>query len=158
MQFPRALLPLFGGAAAVGGAAVILAWRVAEQQRPVTERSILIPPLGMSTGFAMFLVPIFRVPWTWAVGAFLIGFLVLSIPLVRTSRLARQGDTIMLRRSRAFLAVLVGLVVVRLALRGYVEHLVSHTQTAGLFFILAFGMIVRWRVGMYLEYRRLTGR
>src|SRR6476620_6207048 len=143
MQFPRALLPLFGGVAAVGGAVVILAWRVAEQQRPVTERSILIPPLGMSTGFAMFLVPIFRVPWTWALGAFLIGFLLLSIPLVRTSRLTRQGDTIMLRRSRAFLAVLVGLVVLRLALRGYVEHLVSHTQTAGLFFILAFGMIVR---------------
>jgi membrane protein CcdC involved in cytochrome C biogenesis len=158
MPFPPVLLPLFGGVAAVGGAAVILAWRVAEQQRPVTERSILIPPLGMSTGFAMFLVPIFRVPWTWALGAFLVGFLVLSIPLVRTSRLTRQGDAIMLRRSRAFLAVLVGLVVVRLALRGYVEHLVSHTQTAGLFFILAFGMIVRWRVGMFLEYRRLTGR
>jgi membrane protein CcdC involved in cytochrome C biogenesis len=157
MQFPRALLPLFGGVAAVGGAAVILAWRVAEQQRPVTERSILIPPLGMSTGFAMFLAPIFRVPWTWALGAFLVGFLVLSIPLVRTSRLTRQGDAIMLHRSRAFLAVLVGLVVLRLALRGYVEHLVSHTQTAGLFFILAFGMIVRWRVGMFREYRRLTG-
>jgi membrane protein CcdC involved in cytochrome C biogenesis len=156
MQFPRVLLPLFGGVAALGGAAVVLAWRVAEQQRPVTERSILIPPLGMSTGFAMFLVPIFRVPWSWALGAFLVGFFVLSIPLVRTSRLTRVGDAIMLHRSRAFLAVLVGLVVLRLALRGYVEHLVSHTQTAGLFFILAFGMIVRWRAGMYLEYRRLV--
>ena len=28
--------------------------------------------------------------------------------------------------------------------------------TAGLFFILAFGMILRWRVSMLLEYRRLT--
>jgi membrane protein CcdC involved in cytochrome C biogenesis len=158
LPFPGYLLPLFGGAAAVGGAVVVLAWRVREQQRPVTARSILIPPLGMSTGFSMFLVPIFRVPWTWALVAFLVGFLVLSIPLTRTSRLTRVGDTIMLRRSRAFLAVLVGLVLLRLALRGYVEHLVSHTQTAGLFFILAFGMIVRWRLGMYLEYRRLVRR
>jgi len=156
MQFPRLLLPLFGGVAAVGGAVVILAWRVREQQRPVTARSILIPPLGMSTGFCMFLVPIFRVPWSWALGAFVLGALVLSYPLVHTSRLTRTGDVVMLTRSRAFLAILVGLVVLRLALRGYVEHLVSHTQTAGLFFILAFGMIVRWRVGMYLEYRRLT--
>src|SRR5437868_643159 len=156
MQFPRVFLPLFGGVAAIAGAFVILAWRVQEQRRPVTEKSILIPPLGMSTGFAMFLVPIFRIPWTWALGAFLIGFFLLSIPLTRTSRLTRDGDVIILRRSRAFLAVLVGLVVLRLALRGYVEHLISRTQTAGLFFILAFGMIVRWRLGMYLEYRRLT--
>jgi len=156
MPLPRILLPLFGGVAAVAGAFVVLAWRVQEQRRPVTERSILIPPLGMATGFSMFVVPIFRIPWSWAIGAFLIGFFVLSVPLTRTSRLTREGDAIMLRRSRAFLAVLVGLVIVRLALRGYVEHLVSHTQTAGLFFILAFGMIVRWRLGMYLAYRRLT--
>ena len=156
MQLPRFFLPLFGGVAAVTGAFVILAWRLQEQRRPVTEKSILIPPLGMSTGFAMFLVPIFRIPWTWALGAFLVGFFLLSIPLTRTSRLTREGDAIMLKRSRAFLAVLVGLVVLRLALRGYVEHLISHTQTAGLFFILAFGMIARWRLGMYLEYRRLT--
>jgi membrane protein CcdC involved in cytochrome C biogenesis len=29
-------------------------------------------------------------------------------------------------------------------------------QTAGLFFVLAFGMIVRWRVKMLLQYRALT--
>jgi membrane protein CcdC involved in cytochrome C biogenesis len=156
MPLPPILLPLFGGAAAIAGAFVILAWRVQEQRRPVTARSILIPPFGMATGFSMFIVPMFRVPWTWAFGAFLAGFLVLSIPLTRTSRLTREGDVIMLKRSRAFLAVLVGLVIVRLALRGYVEHLVSPTQTAGLFFVLAFGMIVRWRLGMYRAYRRLT--
>jgi membrane protein CcdC involved in cytochrome C biogenesis len=150
------VLPLFGGAAAVGGAVVVLAWRVRETQRPVTARSILIPPLGMSTGFSMFLVPLFRVPWTWALGAFLLGALVLSYPLTHSSRLTRRGDVVMLQRSRAFLAILVGLVVLRLALRDYVEHLISPTQTAGLFFVLAFGMIARWRAGMYVEYRRLV--
>jgi membrane protein CcdC involved in cytochrome C biogenesis len=30
-------------------------------------------------------------------------------------------------------------------------------QSAGIFFILAFGMIVRWRGKMLVEYRGLTG-
>jgi membrane protein CcdC involved in cytochrome C biogenesis len=30
-------------------------------------------------------------------------------------------------------------------------------QTAALFFVLAFGMILHWRLRMYLQYRRLTG-
>ncbi len=33
----------------------------------------------------------------------------------------------------------------------------SIQQTAALFFVLAFGMILRWRVSMLLEYRRLVG-
>ena len=48
----------------------------------------MLPPLAMSTGFVMFLSPEFRVPWSWAAGAFVLGALVLSYPLLRTSRLA----------------------------------------------------------------------
>ena len=43
----------------------------------------------------------------------------------------------------------------RLALRGYVEDLLSPQQTAAVFFVLAFGMILRWRVAMWREFRRL---
>jgi membrane protein CcdC involved in cytochrome C biogenesis len=32
----------------------------------------------------------------------------------------------------------------------------SVDQTAGLFFVLAFGMIVRWRMSMLMEFRALT--
>lgn len=142
-------------AASLGGAAVILAWRVRETQRPITARAILIPPLAMSTGFSMFIAPAARVPIAWAATAFLAGLLVLSYPLARTSSLVRQGDQILLQRSRAFLVILLGLVAIRLVLRGYVSQLLSPTQTAGLFFVLAFGMIVRWRASMYLQYRRL---
>lgn len=153
---PQTLAPLFGGVAALGGAAVILAWRVRETQRPATARSILVPPLAMSTGLAMFAVPAFRVPWTWALGALLVGALALSYPVVRTSRLERRGDTIVLLRSKAFLLILVALVAARLAAHRYVEHILSPLQTAGVFFLLAFGTILRWRAGMYLEYRRLV--
>jgi membrane protein CcdC involved in cytochrome C biogenesis len=32
----------------------------------------------------------------------------------------------------------------------------SIEQTGGLFFILAFGMILRWRLNMFFQYRALT--
>jgi membrane protein CcdC involved in cytochrome C biogenesis len=139
----------------LAGAAAMLVWRVREARTPVTTRSIVAPPLGMSTGFLMFLAPAARVPWTWATAAFALGAVVFAVPLTRTSRLVRTGDVIWMKRSRAFLWILLGLVVVRTALRAYVEHVVSPLQTGALFFVLAFGMIARWRIGMLLEYRRL---
>lgn len=152
-----ALQPLAFIAPVAGGAAV-LAWRVRETKSPLSTPKIVIPPLAMSTGFSMFLMPAFRVPWLWAVGAFLLGALVLSYPLGRTSTLERRGDVVVMQRSRAFLVILVGLLAVRIALRGYIGQLVSPRQTAAIFFILAFGMILRWRVGMYRQYRRLLAR
>jgi len=133
----------------------VLAWRVRETRRPVTAVNLLAPPLGMSTGFLMFLAPPARVPLSWALAAFAVGALLFSYPLIRTSRLARQGDTISLQRSPAFLWILLGLFAVRFALRSYVEQHVSIVQTGGLFFILAFGMILPWRVTLYARYRRL---
>jgi membrane protein CcdC involved in cytochrome C biogenesis len=59
----------------------------------------------------------------------------------------------MMHRSPAFFVVVVVLAVVRFAARGFFDKLLTLEQTAGLFFILAFGMILRWRVSMYLEYR-----
>lgn len=137
------------------GASAVIAWRIRETRTPLSARKIVIPPLGMSTGFAMFVVPAFRIPWTWAGGAFVAGLTIFSYPLLRSSRLWRDGDVIMLQRSKAFLAILVGLVAVRLALRGYVEDVLSPQQTAGVFFVLAFGMILRWRVAMWREFHRL---
>ncbi len=138
------------------GAAAILAWRIRETQRPVTAVKILAPPLGMTTGFCMFLVPATRVPFAWGLAAFLAGAVFLSYPLVHTSALTRHGDAILLRRSRAFLVILLGLVAVRLAARTYVERYVDAVQTGSLFFLLAYGMLLPWRIVMFLRYRALT--
>ncbi len=148
-------IPFAPVAAAIVGTLAVLAWRIRESQRPVTTRGIVIPPLGMSTGFSMFVVPAFRVPWLWALGAFVLGAVVLARPLLASTTLERDGDAVMMRRSRAFLAILLGLAALRFALRQYVDQVMSPPQTAALFFILAFGMIVRWRSAMLLEYRRL---
>jgi membrane protein CcdC involved in cytochrome C biogenesis len=104
----------------------------------------------------MFVARAFRIPWSWGVAAFLLGVFVFAYPLLATTRLTREGDVIMMQRSRAFIYILLGLAAVRLALRDYVGSIMSAPQTAGLFFILAFGMIVRWRSAMLVEYRELA--
>lgn len=142
--------------ASVGGALAVLAWRVRETRTPVSAKSLIIPPLGMATGFSMFLAPMFRVPWTWALAALVVGGWALAYPLVRTSRLVREGDTITMQRSNVFFAVLIVLAAVRIGARAYLDTVLNVTQTAGLFFILAFGMIVRWRVQLLLTYRHLV--
>ena len=143
-------------AVTLAGAVAMLTWRAREARRAVTLRSIIIPPLGMATGFSMFAVPAMRVPLAWAVGALGVGALVFAIPLIRTSRLVRDQDQILVQRSRAFVAILLALVAVRFGLRTWIEQYVSPPQTGALFFLLAFGAIVRWRLAMFRDYRRLT--
>lgn len=141
---------------AVAGLTGVLIWRVREGRTAVTTKKIVMPPLGMATGFSMFVVPAFRVPWLWGLVAFLAGAILLAYPLLATSRLERQGDAIMMKRSGAFFAVIVVLAIIRYAARGYLNSVMSVDQTAGLFFVLAFGMILRWRMSMLMEFRSLT--
>ena len=149
-------LPIASFGAALIGTLAILAWRVRESRRPVSLKSLIIPPLGMSTGFSMFAVPGFRIPWTWGIAAFVIGAFVFAYPLVSSPQLSVEDGLIMMRRSRWFLVVILALAAVRLALRQYISSIISVQQTAGLFFVLAFGMIVRWRTTLLIEYRGLT--
>jgi membrane protein CcdC involved in cytochrome C biogenesis len=149
-------LPIASFGAALIGTVAILAWRVRESRRPVSLRSLVIPPLGMSTGFSMFVVPAFRIPLMWGVIAFVLGAFVFAYPLVATPQLTVEDGLIMMRRSRWFLVVILALAAVRLGLREYISSIISVQQTAGLFFVLAFGMIVRWRTTLLMEYRRLT--
>ena len=139
----------------LAGLVAVTMWRLREVRSAVTLRKIVIPPLGMATGFCMFLAPAFRVPWAWAAAAFLIGALILAWPLLLTTELIRQGEAIMMKRSSAFLAVLFGLAAVRFLARGYFDTILTVQQSAGLFFILAFGMIVHWRGRLLIDLRKL---
>ena len=150
-------IPLgFTAVTSIAGLAGILVWRVREGRSAVTMRKLLIPPFGMATGFSMFVVPIFRIPLSWAVAAFLIGAVLLAFPLLKTSSLERVGDVIMMKRSGAFFSVVIGLAAIRYLARGYFDNYLSIEQTGGLFFILAFGMILRWRLSMFMQFRALT--
>jgi membrane protein CcdC involved in cytochrome C biogenesis len=149
-------LPIASFGAALVGTLAILAWRIRESRRPVSLRSLIIPPLGMSTGFSMFAVPAFRIPWTWGLAAFVLGAVVFAYPLVSSPQLTVEDDIILMRRSPWFLVVILALAAVRLALRQYISSIISVQQTAGLFFVLAFGMIVRWRTTLLVEYQRIV--
>jgi membrane protein CcdC involved in cytochrome C biogenesis len=122
----------------------------------VSLRKILIPPLGMATGFSMFVVPAFRIPLGWAAIAFAVGATALAWPLLLTTRLERRGDVVMMKRSRAFLVVILVLAAIRFAAHGYLDQFMTVEQTGGLFFVLAFGMIVVWRAKLLADFRRLT--
>ncbi len=148
--------PLLTAVVSLAGLAGVLAWRVREGRTAVTLRKIVMPPVGMATGFCMFIVPAFRVPWTWGLGAFVIGAIVLAYPLLATSDLHLQNGVIMMKRSSAFFAVIIVLAVVRYLARGYFDRFMSLEQTGAIFYLLAFGMILRWRAKLFFAYRALT--
>ena len=58
----------------------------------------------------------------------------------------------MMQRPTAFFSVILGLAAIRILAHGYFDA----QQSGALFFVLVFGMIVRWRFSMLLEYRWLT--
>ena len=133
----------------------VLVWRVRETRSAVTLKKIVIPPLGMATGFSMFVAPAFRIEWAWAGLAFLAGATLLAWPMLLTTRLERQADVVMMKRSSAFLVVILALAAIRFAAHSYFDRVMTVQQTGGLFFVLAFGMIVVWRGKLLWDYRRL---
>jgi membrane protein CcdC involved in cytochrome C biogenesis len=148
--------PVITAVVSLIGLAGVLAWRVREGRSAVTLKKIVMPPLGMATGFCMFFVPQCRVPFLWGLGAFLIGAIVLAYPLLLTSDLHYQNGVIMMKRSSAFFSVIIVLAVVRYLARGYFDRFLNLEQTGALFYLLAFGMILRWRAKLYFAYRALT--
>lgn len=132
--------------------------RIKAADKPTNAKKILIPPLGMSTGFLMFLYPPVHIPWSWAIASFLIGALFLSIPLIQTSKFELIDGQVYLKRSKAFIIILFVLFIIRMSLHTYIEHMISYYQTASLFFILAFGMLLPWRLAMYIQYKKLLSK
>src|SRR5690348_8126780 len=114
------------------GSVIIIRLRAAK--KPTSTAKILMPPIGMSTGLLMFLIPSMHVPLLWVVYAFVAGALLLSYPLIHTSKFERKGEDIYLRRSKAFILILLVLLIVRLLLHSIVEEWVTIPQTASLFF------------------------
>lgn len=148
---PTAVVPFLGAVA-------VVIWRIRETTKPLSKRSILIPPLAMSTGHLMFLYPPTRVPLSWAFTAYLVGAIALAFPLIRTTCLAPREDAVYVTRSKAFLWVIFGLLAVRTILREYISQYVSLLQTGALFYLLAFGMILHWRVNMWRRFKRLQAK
>jgi membrane protein CcdC involved in cytochrome C biogenesis len=78
--------------------------------------------------------------------------------LLHSTRLEERDGVVYMKRSPAFLAILLALLAVRLLLHDYIGHLISPLQTAAVFYLLAFGMIVRWRWTMHRQYEAIVSR
>ncbi|GAB7386426.1 CcdC family protein [Bacillaceae bacterium] len=128
--------------------------RLRAAKKPTSTARIILPPIFMSTGFAMFLLPEMQVPLLHAIEALIVGML-LSYPLIATSKFEIKGNEIYLKRSKSFIFILIALVIFRLILKTFVGEHVSMLETSGLFYLLAFGMIFPWRIAMLVHYRRL---
>lgn len=124
-------------------------------KQPTSLRKIIIPPLGMATGFIMFAFSATHIPLMWGLSSFLTGLLIFAFPLIVTTRLERVESEIYVRRSKAFLFIMLTLFVIRLSLHGIAEQYMSIPQTGAIFYLLAFGMIIPWRLAMISDYMRL---
>ncbi|GAA4715920.1 CcdC family protein [Brevibacillus fulvus] len=136
-------------------AGFVIMVRMRAAKRPVSIKGIILPPIFMSTGFVMFHLPEAVTPLSYDLIAFFVG-MVFSVPLILTSRFEIVGQDVFLKRSKAFFFILFGLLVIRFAIKLIVGDSFSPLQSAGLFFILAYGMIVPWRIAMLVMYRQLV--
>lgn len=103
----------------------------------------------------MFIFPIVRVPLAWVCIAFLVGAVLFSYPLIKTSRFETRDGQVYLKRSNMFIFVIIGLLVLRVILHDVLESYITVPQSAGLFFTLAFGMLLPWRLAMLSQFRKL---
>lgn len=132
----------------------VLFVRMKAAKKPTSVKKIILPPVFMSSGALMYFVPEFRLTTMEVLEAVVVGML-FSILLVKTSKFEIRDNDIYLKRSKAFIFILVGLLVVRLVLKTILSSTIDIGQLGGMFFLLAFSMIVPWRAAMYLSYRKL---
>ncbi|MBN8234548.1 cytochrome c biogenesis protein CcdC [Halobacillus kuroshimensis] len=128
--------------------------RLRAARKPASVKKIILPPFFMSTGALMFVFPVFRVEWTQVLEAVSIGAL-FSIFLIRTSKFEVRDGDIYLKPSKSFIMILFGLLAVRIIFKLIVGQHVSLGETSGMFFLLAFGMIITWRLAMLKQYLSL---
>ncbi|RFU70374.1 cytochrome c biogenesis protein CcdC [Peribacillus saganii] len=135
-------------------AILVMFIRMKAAKRPVSAKKIILPPIFMSTGALMFIHPMFRVTLLEVLEALTVGIL-FSILLIKTSNFEIKDKHIYLKRSKAFVFILIGLLIIRVIAKLILSSSIDVGELSGMFWILAFGMIVPWRIAMYLQYKKL---
>ncbi|MEG9463232.1 MAG: DUF1453 family protein, partial [Bacillus amyloliquefaciens] len=112
--------------------------RIKSSDKPASPKKIILPPIFMSTGALMFLFPIFRVTGEEFLEAITLG-VIFSIFLIKTSKFEIKNNEIYLKRSKAFVFILIGLLVIRIAMKSILSTTIDYGALSGMFWILAFG-------------------
>ncbi|HBV88520.1 MAG TPA: hypothetical protein DEF42_18205 [Desulfosporosinus sp.] len=130
--------------------------RLRNTKKPAVAKKIILPPIFMATGGSMFILPMFRPTLLELISSVVMGML-FSVILIKTSKFEIRENKIYLLRSKLFLAALISLVALRMIGKIVLAETIhiDPAQMSGIFFILAFSMILPWRISMYIEFRRL---
>lgn len=134
--------------------AVVIVIRMKAQNFPVNEKKIILPPFFMATGALMYVIPYFRLTGTEILESLVLGVL-FSTVLIWTSRFEVKGSEIYMKRSKAFPIILISLLVIRTVIKIFISNEIDPGEIAGMFFLLAFCMIVPWRLAMYYNYKKV---
>lgn len=151
---PSQLLLLVTSVGAIFMAVFVMFIRLRSQKKPVNEKKIIIPPIAMSTGALMFLFEEFRVAPIQIIEASALG-IVFSLVLIATSKFEVRDYDIYMKRSKAFVFILVGLLILRILLKLIFSNSLDIGELGGMFFILAWSMIIPWRLAMLVQFKKL---
>lgn len=135
------------------GTAVIIV-RMKAQNYPTNVKKIILPPFFMSTGALMYVVPYFRLTPMEILEAVVVGMF-FSIFLIYTSNFVVKDNLIYMKRSKLFPLILISLLIIRSVMKFYLSSTIHPGELAGMFFLLAFSMIVPWRIAMFIKYKKL---
>lgn len=132
----------------------VMVLRMRASKKPTNEKKIIIPPIAMSSGALMFLFAQFRVPPMQILEAAAVG-VVFSTILIATSKFEVKGHDIYLKRSKAFVFILVGLLIFRIVAKMILSSSIDVGELAGMFWILAFAMLLPWRIAMLIQFKKI---
>jgi membrane protein CcdC involved in cytochrome C biogenesis len=133
---------------------IVMTVRAKVAKKPATTKKIILPPLFMSTGALMFVFDFFRVPPMRILESIIVG-LIFSTVLIWTSKFEVKDGDIYLKQSKAFVFILIGLLVIRLIAKLILSSSIDIGELSGMFWLLAFGMIVPWRIAMLIQFKKL---
>ncbi len=102
----------------------------------------------------MFVFEEFRVPFSQVIESILVGLL-FSIVLIKTTNFEEKNEKLYVKKSRAFLLILFGLLIIRFVAKLLLSSTIDVGELGGMFWILAFAMIIPWRIGMLVKYFKL---
>lgn len=123
-------------------------------QRPTSVKRIILPPIFMSSGALMYIFPVFRLSLL-EIGEVVIVGLLFSILLIRFTKFEICGQDIYLIPSKSFIFILLGLLILRIIFKLIIGSFISFGTTSGMFYLLAFVMIISWRIAMVRKYMLL---
>lgn len=140
------------GALFMGILAIIV--RSKSAKKPVSAKKIILPPIFMSTGAFMFIFEEFRITPLQIGEALVVGML-FSLILIKTTKFEVREEDVYFKRSKAFPFILFGLLFIRLIGKLALSNTIDVGELGGMFWTLAFGMIVPWRIAMLIQYKKI---